>query len=145
MPTTRSSSRSNIGRTGRLLDFLAQEIIQSGAQHDNRGELADFVPIGRNRGAQNVGGELEFKRERKPAAQFEPDVFLAGSRFRVAGRRHGPAPAKEDKDRSQGRFHGGDRDDQGGSSFDSIGEVDRQVLKKDLHHPLTDDARVRGP
>lgn len=145
MAAARSSLRSNVGRTGGLLDFLVQKIIQSGAQNDDGRELADFIPTGRDRRAQDVGGELEFKSKRKPAAQFEPNILLAGSRFRGAGGRHGRAPAKEDKDRSQDCLRGGDRDDQDGGSLDGINEVDRQVLKERLHHLLTAEARVRSP
>lgn len=145
MATACLSSISRDGKPAGFFDFLAQEKIQSGAQNDDGGELADFVPAGRDRCAQDVGGKLEFKRERKPAAEFKPDILLIGHRRCVIGCRCGRAPTKQHSHGSGYglcRCHG---DDQGSGSLDDVSEVDRQVLKEDLHHPLTADARVRGP
>ena len=42
-----------------LFDFHAQEEVESRPQHADRRDLPDFVPGGRDRGAQNIGRELE--------------------------------------------------------------------------------------
>jgi hypothetical protein len=78
-----------------FFDFLAQKKNQRRPQHGPGGEFADFVPAGRNRRTQNVGGELEFQCERKPSCQFKPDILLVGHRHCVIGRRCGQTPPKQ--------------------------------------------------
>ena len=116
-------------RSAGFLDFLAQEEVQSRAQNDDCRELPDFVPAGRNRRAQNIGRELEFERQREPAAQFEPNTLLIDRmRREPAGRIR--VSADEDPDRSNDRLRDRRGDDQSGGRLDGIGEIKGQLLEE---------------
>ena len=121
-----------------FFDFLAQKKIQRRPQHGNGGEFTDFIPTGGDGRAQNVRRELEFKRERKPAAEFKPDIFLIGHRRCVVGR----PPPKQHPHRSGNRLCRRNGNDQGSRRLDRVGQMDGQVFKQELHYARTAAARL---
>jgi hypothetical protein len=52
-----------------LFNLALQEVVQDGPKHDNRAQLADFIPGGNHYRAQDVRGQRQFQRQGQPAAQ----------------------------------------------------------------------------
>lgn len=131
MTVARKSLRSQTGRSCGFFDFHAQEKVQSRAQNDDCRKLADLVPAGSDRGAENVRRQLEFERQREPAAQFEPDILLAFHRRRVVG--PGSRPVEQHQESAPNSPRRGRRDDQRRRGLDGVSKSESQLLEERFH------------
>src|SRR5262249_33720106 len=57
-----------------LGNILRQEIIEHSADGGDHPKLGDVVPGGRNRRANEVGGECKFESEQNPSRESDPDL-----------------------------------------------------------------------
>src|SRR3712207_4368836 len=59
-----------------LPDLALQEIVEHGAQHNDRRHLGNDVPGWRNSRLKNIRGECKFERKCKGTSELEADVVL---------------------------------------------------------------------
>ena len=101
-------------------DILRQEIIEHGADGSDHRKLADVVPGGRNRRANEVGGEGKFESKQDPSRESDPDL----PPFHLIG--GFPEPRCHKADESLGCAEG---DDKYGPRLDDERDVARDLAE----------------
>ncbi len=86
-----------------LLELLAEEVVEEGADHRDHRQTDQLLLARGYGGGQDVGGELELQRQDEPAAKAEADAREAGFMVPLAqGQQQGLAKADD---------HAGHRDE----------------------------------